>query len=241
MEAVYEQCRQQELVHTGFMKAQGQVYETGTGLVMDLTVDQEALLHAEHFMFHPTLLDGSGIGSGRLFFSLLQGEPRLYLPLFFESFCASHLLQTHCFTRIQSSSVRMQQDLISMTLAFFNASGHQVAELTHFSSKLVRGAHLINPMRRPGSQPASSQVPAPPSLSAEPTPPDPLGGQQAASSHDFERLLCQLLAQRLGMPIEQIQTQMGYYQMGLDSAGLLHLVKTLASRLGVRLSPTLFF
>lgn len=83
---VYEQCRRQELVHSGYMKAEGQIYEGEDGVLIDLSLGSQSMLHAEGFMFHPTLIDGSGVGSNHMLSSLLKGEQRLYLPLFYESF-----------------------------------------------------------------------------------------------------------------------------------------------------------
>lgn len=45
------------------MKAKGRIYETKEGALIDLAVGQEALRHSEAFLFHPTLIDGAGIGS----------------------------------------------------------------------------------------------------------------------------------------------------------------------------------
>ncbi|GER89940.1 hypothetical protein KDW_41020 [Dictyobacter vulcani] len=122
---LYDQRRRQELVHTGLMKAEGQLYETETGIVIDLAPGSAGLSQAEHFMFHPALIDGSGVGSGWLVTELLNAEQKLYLPLFYESFCASALLQTHCFTRIQRASVRLEKELIYLTLEFFDDAGPQ--------------------------------------------------------------------------------------------------------------------
>ncbi|MCY9410786.1 polyketide synthase dehydratase domain-containing protein, partial [Bacillus inaquosorum] len=143
LDDVYEQCRRQELVHSEYMKVKGCIYEEEDGVLLDLSLGSEAMRYAEGFMFHPTLIDGSGVGANNLLTSLLKEEQRLYLPLFYESFSASALLQTHCMTRIKRSSVRQEKELIYVTLEFFNASGEKVAELKNFTSKLVREAELI--------------------------------------------------------------------------------------------------
>ncbi|MCY8659322.1 polyketide synthase dehydratase domain-containing protein, partial [Bacillus spizizenii] len=75
LDEIYEQCRSQQLVHTGMMKAEGQIFKTKEGALIDLSVGQEALLHSEAFLFHPTLIDGSGIGS-----SCLLSDQTMYMP-----------------------------------------------------------------------------------------------------------------------------------------------------------------
>ncbi|SPT94103.1 polyketide synthase [Bacillus subtilis] len=62
LDDVYEQCRRQELVHSEYMKAKGCIYEEEDGVLLELSLGSEAMLHAEGFMFHPTLIDGSGGG-----------------------------------------------------------------------------------------------------------------------------------------------------------------------------------
>ncbi|TCS93647.1 SDR family NAD(P)-dependent oxidoreductase [Hazenella coriacea] len=241
LNVIYEQCRGQELVHTGFMKAEGQVYETEEGILMGISVGQDALFHAEHFMFHPTLMDGSGVGSNLLLSSLWKEEQRLYLPLFYESFCASELLQTHCVTRIQSSSVRQEKELIYLTLEFFNASGKKVAELKNFTSKLVRGTELINPEHKNTFQSAQEKQLIEDSEPLEEASFEEVSANKASSYNVIMEFLQQLLAERLNKPNEQIETQVGYYQMGLDSSSLLQVVEAIEAKIGVNLSPTLLF
>ncbi|MED1738767.1 SDR family NAD(P)-dependent oxidoreductase [Bacillus swezeyi] len=242
LDDVYEQCRRQELVHSGYMKAQGCIYEEEDGVLLDLSLSSEAMLHAEGFMFHPTLIDGSGVGANNLLTSLLKGEQRLFLPLFYESFSASALLQTHCMTRIKRSSVRQEKELIYVTLEFFNASGEKVAELKNFTSKLVREAELINGDRKdlPQSQEMRKDTAAL-SQAAE-------GMMEVSSAADStgpyeaaEQFVSQLIADKINLPLEQIEKQVGYYQMGLNSSGLLEVVETISDKIGESLSPTLLF
>ncbi|WP_064201987.1 SDR family NAD(P)-dependent oxidoreductase [Brevibacillus brevis] len=212
---VYEQCRRQELVHTGFMKAEGTIYETDSAAVMDISLGKHALPSAEGFMFHPTLIDGAAIGSMILFTSIVQEEQRLFLPLFYESFRATTLLQQHCFVSVQTSSIQRKNELMYMTMEFFDRSGKKIAHLQNFAGKLVRDPGLI--------QPSKQNV----SLSKE--------------SSKAQAFLQQLLADRLQVPAALIDTQMGYYEMGLNSPGLLEVVKAVEAKVGVPLSPTLLF
>ncbi|TQR33926.1 SDR family NAD(P)-dependent oxidoreductase [Brevibacillus brevis] len=212
---VYEQCRRQELVHTGFMKAEGTIYETDSAAVMDISLGKHALPSAEGFMFHPTLIDGAAIGSMVLFTSIVQEEQRLFLPLFYESFRATALLQQHCFVSVQTSSIQRKNELMYMTMEFFDHSGKKIAHLQNFAGKLVRDPGLI--------QPSKQNV----SLSKE--------------SSKAQAFLQQLLADRLQVPAALIDTQIGYYEMGLNSPGLLEVVKAVEAKVGVPLSPTLLF
>ncbi|MFA4132128.1 MULTISPECIES: SDR family NAD(P)-dependent oxidoreductase [unclassified Brevibacillus] len=212
---VYEQCRRQELVHTGFMKAEGTIFETDSAAVLDLSLGKHALPSAEGFMFHPTLIDGAAIGSMVLFTSIVQEEQRLFLPLFYESFRATALLQQHCFVSVQTSSIQRKNELMYMTMEFFDRSGKKIAHLQNFAGKLVRDPGLIQPSKQTVS------------LSKE--------------SSKAQAFLQQLLADRLRVPAALIDTQIGYYEMGLNSPGLLEVVKAVEAKVGAPLAPTLLF
>ncbi|MFH6681427.1 SDR family NAD(P)-dependent oxidoreductase [Bacillus amyloliquefaciens] len=228
---LYAQCRSQELVHSGYMKAEGDVFEERDGVTFDLSLGKDAMGQAEGFLFHPTLLDGSGVGANLLISSLLNGEKRLFLPLFYESFTASEPLQAGCVTRIKRSSLRQEKELIYITLEFFNASGRKVAELKDFTSKLVRDAELINTDRKPAEK--SPEKAALPEVSAS--------FEDGHPHEEAERYVKKLMAEKMGKPLEQIDSQAGYYEMGLTSSGLLDVVETISEKIGETLSPTLLF
>lgn len=214
LDEIYEQCRSQQLVHTGMMKAEGQIYETKEGALIDLAVGQEALRHSEAFLFHPTLIDGSGIGS-----SCLLLDQTMYLPLCYESFSASERLQKGCTARILSSSVRQKNELTYMTIEYFNSSGQKVAELKQFAGKSVRdgtGFHSEKEIHAVSQNPGRRYT-------------------------EFETYLRQLLAEQLERPAEQMDIHAGYYELGLDSPSLLKMVQEIGAKLEADLSPTLLF
>jgi acyl transferase domain-containing protein/thioesterase domain-containing protein len=234
LEELYEQCRRQELTHTEFMKAEGIIYDIGTAVLIDISLGKSALPGAGDAMFHPTLIDGSGVGSSVLFSSLVAAEHRLFLPFFYGSFRASALFQKNCITRIQASSIQRKKELVYQTMEFFDESGQKVAQLKNYANKLVRSSDLINPNRGENTKiitetrPNSRTVKKPKAL-------------VTGTSTETEFFLRQLLAERLKKPAEQIETQIGYYEMGLDSPGLLEVVKAIETRTKATLPPTLMF
>ncbi|MFF0825423.1 SDR family NAD(P)-dependent oxidoreductase [Brevibacillus sp. NPDC003359] len=238
---VYEQCRRQELEHTGFMKAEGTIYETDSAAVMEISLGKHALPSAEGFMFHPTLIDGSAIGSMVLFSSVVQEEQRLFLPLFYESFRASALLQQHCFARVQTSSIQRKNELMYMTMEFFDRTGRKIAHLQNYAGKLVRDPGLINPNKKEAPQPRADIQPAKQTVSLSKGPIHESNEPQSALVNQVQSFLQQLLAVRLQVPAALIDTQIGYYEMGLNSPGLLEVVKAVETKVGTALSPTLLF
>ncbi|UED76955.1 SDR family NAD(P)-dependent oxidoreductase [Brevibacillus sp. DP1.3A] len=238
---VYEQCRRQELVHTGFMKAEGTIYETDSAAVIDISLGKHALPSAEGFMFHPTLIDGSAIGSMVMFTSVVQEEQRLFLPLFYESFRASALLQQHCFARVQTSSIQRKNELMYMTMEFFDRSGRKIAHLQNFAGKLVRDPGLINPNKKEVPQLREEIQPSKQTVSLSKGSVHEANESQSALVSKAQTFLQQLLADRLQVPAALIDTQIGYYEMGLNSPGLLEVVKAVEAKVGTPLSPTLLF
>nr|DAC82029.1 TPA_exp: polyketide synthase [Kiritimatiellota bacterium] len=250
---LYKRCREYELVHTGFMRAEGTVYSLESADWIKVSVPEAGLDQADHFMFHPTLIDGSGVGAGGLFSSIMKDEKRLFLPLFYESFRATELLQKNSLTRIVKSSVKQKGELLSLDMEFFNESGQKVAALKNFVNKLVREAGLINPGRAKKQpvqikqSPPSSNVhrPQPRSVSKLKAPISP--SSNGASDLDMsyvqkaEGLLKRTLASKLKTSAEAINTESGYYEMGLDSSMLLEVVKELEGHLSISLGPTLLF
>ena len=234
LEDVYQQCRRHGLLHTGFMKAEGEIFSRENATVIKLSIGKDAMASASGFMFHPVLIDASAIGSSVLLATLiesekLEDEKPLYLPLFYQSFRASSLLQQQCTTRIQASSVGRKKELSYLTLEFFDESGKKIAELNNLTTKLVREGGFKNtgaekwgePVReREGNLPVSTGVVSPTSA---------------------ESFLRQLIAKRLNKPLETIGRGIGYYEMGLDSPMLLEMVTSIEQKVGEALTPTLLF
>ncbi|UJF34765.1 acyl carrier protein [Paenibacillus hexagrammi] len=204
-------------------------------VVIDLSLGQHALPSASEFMFHPTLMDGSGVGASDLIASVLTETQQLFLPLFYKSFRASALLQKKCLARISRSSIQSKNELIYLTLEFFDEFGKKAGELSDLAAKLVREPAIIHPSRKNNVQPLLEQSVA--------------ASQEATSSSDrvqiapaeVERFLQQLLADQVKKPAHLIHIKIEYYEMGLDSSGLMSVVDAIEAKLEVKLPPTLLF
>ncbi|MFS0873157.1 SDR family NAD(P)-dependent oxidoreductase [Paenibacillus xylanilyticus] len=240
LDSFYAQCRHQELVHTGFMLAEGLVYEGENGAsYIEIALGEEARRSAEGFMFHPTLIDGSGVGTGVLFDNTNEEEHRLFLPLFYEKFRAAALLGTECWTRI-AKPVERKKELNSLTMEFFDTNGNKIAELLNYKGKLVRGAGLINPARK-GTTVQEKPEPKPQPRSFAPVAPPEYASGGGSALEEASAFLRRLIAEKLDKPEEQVARDVGYYEIGLDSSMLLEIVKAIGSKLETQLMPTLLF
>ncbi len=237
LEDVYKRFRAQDLIHTGFIKAEGKIYNTDSARIINISIGEEALPSSEEFMFHPTLIDGCAVGSMDVFEFVTKGEERLYIPLFYESFRAAELFNKHCITRVQTSSVRGREDILYMTIEFFNLSGKKIGEMKNFATKLVREQGLINRNRKAETQSVKQNEPA----KLETAELEKAQTSSTESPAEAENFLRELLAERLRRPANQIDLQAGYYEMGLDSPGLLEIVQGIENKIGTSLSPTLLF
>ncbi|OMF27826.1 SDR family NAD(P)-dependent oxidoreductase [Paenibacillus sp. FSL H8-0259] len=226
MALLYEQCRALGLVHSGFMKAEGRLFDEADSLLLDLDLPQDSLGEADSFMFHPALLDGSCVGAGAHFTQLAE-DRRLFLPVYIESFCAAELIQANCMAVVKHSSVIQRDGLLSFTLAFFNRDGRQIGELKNITNKLVRGGEAEGPGQLLPRQPQEAL-------------PDVTEAAQSAAAA-ARRFLVSLIAERMDRDEKQIDVRAGYFEMGLDSASMLTLAQAVENRLGTAISPTLLF
>ncbi|WP_186320041.1 type I polyketide synthase [Paenibacillus sp. Y412MC10] len=236
LERMYSEYREQQLVHTGWIKAEGMIYERPDSVILDVRVAPDAKPSAQQFLFHPALIDGSGVGAARFLAPPVSDEPRMYLPLYYESFRAVEPLQLQCHTLVRKGSVVRRNELISWTMEFFNSHGSKVAELRNFTVKRVREAGRIsvdsrldwNGIGTIGEAVSGTDY--------------PLASRESGGTiESIEQFLVDILADRLGIARGQIDRRAGYYELGLDSSGLLGMVKTMESRIGTTLSPTLLF
>ncbi|PSL48184.1 acyl transferase domain-containing protein [Chitinophaga niastensis] len=230
LEEVYQRARAAELIHHSFIKATGNIYKTGDDVFIDIEVGADAADSATGFMFHPTLIDGAAMGTG-LFPLQENGKALLFLPLFYESFYATALLQDACMARY---SFTRRKDLLDINITFFNREGQKVAALQHFSNKLVREAGLINPQRITNAADARTEN------IKEPAPKQQNSRVSSASIQAIQYLQ-QLMAESIGQPAEQMNIKAGYYELGLSSASLLVMVETISQKLNTSLSPVLLF
>ncbi len=229
----YAVCSENELVHSGLMKAQGEVYDIEDGVLMDLSIGNATAYENAEFLFNPTLIDGSGVGALQLLAAQSPDSQDLFLPLSYESFSASGPLLRHCITRIKHSSVYRKNDLIYLTYEYFDEVGHKIAELENFTCKLVRDPRQINPeLVDEQITTVSEKVPT--------------KAQENTTVHedtypDMEAFLKNVVASQLGCDSSKVNGQEGYYDLGLNSAKLLETVKIIEEKLDTSLAPTLLF
>jgi acyl transferase domain-containing protein/acyl carrier protein/enoyl-CoA hydratase/carnithine racemase len=240
LEERYAQCRTRGLVHTGILKAEGSIYESQEYTLMELALHAQALHGASDFIFHPTLIDSSAIGSGGLF-SADPEDKSLFLPLYYESFSACAPLQTDCLALIRQSSRRHKKELIYQTIEFYTSSGVKIAELKNYANKLVRNPSAIISTENEILPDGATDRPVLKTTSTQAYEITSQSPDVSEAGKSMEPFLRKLISDQLQKPWQEIDVNMGYYEMGLDSPGLLKVVQQIEKKTGAALSPTLLF
>jgi acyl transferase domain-containing protein/acyl carrier protein/SAM-dependent methyltransferase len=216
--AVYERCRAGDMVHDGFMKAAGTLFERADDLVAELETPACARDAAPQFLFHPTLLDASSLATGMVFAEHVGASENLFLPLSLGSFRWSASLRDRCYARVRRGTARREGQMLIRDLDLFDSEGRKVAELRGFACTIVRD---------PGRIAACLIPPAP-------APADDvlvwLRGIVMAQLHAAGR-----------KDVAGIAEDAGFFEIGLDSAMLLAIADTIGRRLNQSLAPTLLF
>ncbi|WP_280740114.1 acyl carrier protein, partial [Paenibacillus maysiensis] len=155
-------------------------------------------------------------------------------------FRAAAPLGTECWTRI-AKPVERKKELNFLTMEFFDTNGKKIAELLNYKGKLVRGAGLINPARKAEAAVQEKPKPKPQPRPSAPVAPPAYASGGGSAVEEASAFLRWLIAEKLGKPEDQVATDVGYYEIGLDSSMLLEVVTAIGSKLETQLMPTLLF
>ncbi|MGP4089512.1 SDR family NAD(P)-dependent oxidoreductase, partial [Streptomyces sp. KR55] len=229
LDEIYTWCREYDLVHSGLMKISGAVHHRAGDWIAEVELAPEHQATNPAFLFHPALFEAGLLGGG-VAIGMLYGDndgPGLYLPLMFERFRATGPLGSRCYVRVPADSVRRDEELIRLSVEFYDATGAKVAEVGQFVAKRVRAAASLD-VRGGDASTLPAPAPAAPAVAAS------VGG-------GLVEVVRGLVAARLEVAADQVDVGLGYYELGLASADLLSLVAALEERLSVELSPTVMF
>ncbi|WP_186223295.1 SDR family NAD(P)-dependent oxidoreductase, partial [Burkholderia gladioli] len=259
LDEVYARCRELELLHGDFMRARGRLYLDEQAIHVELALGEAARASAAQMLFHPALIDGAAVGAS---IAAARWQPAgiartLALPLFYEAFEADALLQDACVARIRRDSLRDVNELSYQSIEFFDRQGVKLAELRNLAGKLVRDPSAIDPHRAGPAGHAVTPASAGDAAAAGPAESTPATGATnktdatdatepfAAAANvsrvGMEQFLRRIIGARLRVAPQRLDAQTSYYELGIDSAGMLELVQTIEARLGMTLSPTLLF
>lgn len=226
MARMYHAASARGLVHTGPMRAEGEIFAIGEDRLVRLDATGPAL----PVLFHPALIDGAGMST-----ESLRGEddPTLYLPLFYEAFRSFRPMGRHCYAWIRRDAIRSVNDIHTLDIGFHDEDGAPLAALEGITSKRVRDPKHITEAHHATSTVVQAAAKMPTPSAARPA--------AARDTRDIGRVLRGIVATRLGVPEGRVDPAAGFFQLGLQSSQLLSVVDDIERAFEIGLSPTLLF
>ncbi|MCM2451867.1 non-ribosomal peptide synthetase [Agrobacterium vitis] len=229
LDAIYRRLGARGLVHSGVMKVDGSVYAAAGAGIIQLALPSALPVPPDAFLFHPALIDGAAIAALAFLEKTgvaEQSRGDLWLPLAYAEFQATEPLRGPCHAQVALERVRVQGDILAFDLDFFKEGGNQIAALRQLTLKRVGDAGLLDQAGQATVKPRAQT-----------------GRSLKTPSHTVSALdvVTEAVVAVLGGGPEAIDGQAEFYDLGLQSAGLLQVVSLLEERLGQSLSPTLLF
>ncbi|WP_063050878.1 thioester reductase domain-containing protein [Nocardia arthritidis] len=230
MAEMYAQSGSRGIEHRDFMRATGHFDRRDDLVTATLGLGPEAAAHLPGFLLHPTFLDASTIVPFIDPHRLGVDDDSAFIPIYFGDVRAWRATPEEVFVRATVRGGGHRGDLLEAEVAVYDRDGSPVVGY-RLTSKRVRGSADI---QRLLTQPEST---FPPRQTASTHVPVASGDPRAVITAD----LAALIASELGADPAGIATDVGFYELGLDSGRLLRLTAELEARVGEPLYPTLLF
>ncbi|MDG4752672.1 SDR family NAD(P)-dependent oxidoreductase [Micromonospora sp. WMMD718] len=234
IDRLYSFVRGLDIRHTGFMKADGTVHLGDGFAVADMHLDTAAQPYLDHFAAHPAVLDFATLVP----MALMPEEQRRsatnpFIPLYIESVRCHAPVGTRNLIHVPNPPTGgLDADLFEADIDICAPDGALLVRMAGFRAKRIRAAAAITDATGRGRAGVTT-VAAEEHSDAPPT--------RTAGGDDLAGLIRDLVAERLRRPAHTIETDQGFYDLGLDSTHLLAIAGTLERRLGTTLYPTLLF
>ncbi|MCR8987468.1 alpha/beta fold hydrolase [Brevibacillus laterosporus] len=255
MDQMYDLVRKTKIFHDTFMKTEGTVYKWGNQELMELRLSSLAESYLDQFYAHAAFLDGSCLAGASFMVTGMQynifQENTPYIPFMLERFCIYKPLPNKVYTYTEQTTIQEKissaPDIVSRDITIFNEGGDVLVEYNKFTVKRVREPQLIKKLTQTRSLQISDTAKAHSIAHAdeqnEMIQPAKTIHQGRESPHlaSIQIYLQQEIADVLKINAENVQTNTGFYELGLDSTQLLGLVKVLENKVKTALYPTLLF
>ncbi|SFJ89231.1 SDR family NAD(P)-dependent oxidoreductase, partial [Thermoflavimicrobium dichotomicum] len=253
MDALYGLARQADIYHGVFMKTLGTVYQKENEELMRLHLSEEAERYRNKFYAHPAFLDGSTFAGASFRLSAVQPEALAdhvpYIPFMIERFCIHQPLPQVIYTYAKKPDIVTEKlsalpDIISHDVFIFSEKGELLVEFEKLTAKRVREPRLIQKLLDEEGAVSQESIRVE-SARAVDDGNQHLGMRSEISEGDAKKMILSYLQDEIGSVLgknpDEIDTQEGFYDLGLDSTQLLRLVKVLEEKVEAQLYPTLLF
>ncbi|MFD0364917.1 SDR family NAD(P)-dependent oxidoreductase [Nocardia sp. GCM10030253] len=243
LDEMYRQSGSRGIEHRDFMRAAGVFGRHEDVVTAELTLGAEGAAYLPGFLLHPTFLDASTIVPFVDPHRLGIDDDSAFIPIHFSEVRAWRPTPERVF--VYATVRGHAQDLLRAQVQLYDEAGRAVAEY-RLTSKRVRGGADIHRLL---TEPYAAQPTATMSPVAASTGPAQAGIGSAPSHRADTRDplalitadLVALVATEIAIDSTGIATDVGFYELGLDSSRLLRLTAELEARVGEPLYPTLLF
>ncbi|MGD9506562.1 MAG: polyketide synthase dehydratase domain-containing protein, partial [Syntrophobacteraceae bacterium] len=238
LEEAYRLTARMDILHGPFMKAEGRVFEGSDYFLAEVRLNGPAEAAAADFFLHPVHLDAATAVLALLHPKGAESVSRPAIPFHIESFQAVAPLQGTCFVYVKKvKEAAASGDVLYSNVEIYSPEGVGLVRFQRFAAKRIRERGFMTRLERGREVHAGDAAPRPEANSA----PAPRVQRERASSRDMETYLREVVAREIHKPPEETSVEAGFYSLGLDSVGLLNIVRRMEEDLGRPLYPTLLF
>ncbi len=243
MDEAYSFTRKGNIKHFDFMKVNGKIYEGEGYILSEHQLSNIALEHYKEFYLHPAHMDSSTIVPAILLFK----DPMLkdanehnmqpFIPIFMDSFYANGRITEMCYVLVQQEHVKVAgtKDIVYIDIEIYNEDGELLACIQRLANKRIRSQNLITKLEVVNK---SDEMLEKTEKKQEVV---PTKHQSLQTKEDVIQYLKTIVASEMNIDSTSIEEEVGFYDMGLESTNLLHVVKRIEESLQVQLYPTLLF
>ncbi|HEX6969589.1 MAG TPA: SDR family NAD(P)-dependent oxidoreductase [Micromonosporaceae bacterium] len=243
VDRLYARTRREGIRHGAPMTCSGVLYRPSAGagaprwLLAELRLDPSVTAHEAAFHLHPAMMDASTLAAfGQN--EDVGAEP--FIPFFIERFRAPAPLRGTVYAHVPAPEVPVGSgDLLRNSYTLHSADGELLAEFHGMSCKRIRHPELITKLLAE-VDPAQVVAPEAAPLDTVPGGPDPVDLPDDPVTAVVAHLRARIAAV-LDRPDTELRTDLGFYDLGLDSVTLLNLSAELETLAGTALYPTLLF
>ncbi|WP_313916888.1 beta-ketoacyl synthase N-terminal-like domain-containing protein, partial [Tahibacter sp.] len=229
LSAIYDASTRHGIDYGPFMRADGLVHMTDSAIYVDCRLGATAASDASSLLFHPALMDASMMAATTMLNSADGQQHRAALPLSYDFFSASQALPGAFRVRVNRSLAKKHGELAYLSMDFFDLAGHKIAELGDFATKLLRESRGEFGADAFADEKAGSLSIAAPR------------GAGAIAGNSLTDLLCELIAAHVKRPVRDVGVADSFYEMGINSTGLLEIARAIEELVGSKQPPTLLF
>lgn len=222
LKEVYDFAQTVGIKHGEWMQGNGTAYLEEKRVVADISLSKEAQLSKNKFLLHPAIFDSATIVpfASR---GLSQPTDGSFIPLMIKAFRARKLSfdSVRAIAR-QTPDQISNEDIFHNDLLFVDENGELLCEISQLSAKRIRGADEFD--HEPNSAPQSLVQPQ----------------KDQMLNVNTENWLNQFLNRNTDLD-GKLDVEIGFYELGLNSAQLLELSGKLGDEIGISLHPTLLY